>query len=84
LGETLLISPDYRGTSLETCWRTNSFDRASWVCRNRTRTASEQLGVQVFERLGCAEALLGDYVMDRQGRTHDLIVMSYDVTGLTE
>jgi hypothetical protein len=28
--------------------------------------------------------LLADYVIDRQGRTHDLIVMSYDVTGFTE
>jgi hypothetical protein len=39
----------------------------------------------VFEKL-CfrAEALLTDYVMDRNGRTHDLIVMSHDVTGLTE
>ena len=48
--------------------------------------ASEQRGaMQVFERLGFkAEALLADYVIDRQGRTHDLIVMSYDVTGLTE
>jgi hypothetical protein len=27
---------------------------------------------------------LGDYVIDREGRTHDLIVMSHDVTGLTE
>ena len=50
------------------------------------RMAPEQRGAtQVFERLGFrAEALLGDYVMDREGRTHDLIVMSYDVTGLTE
>ena len=46
--------------------------------------ASEQRGAQaVFEKLGFkAEALMADYVMDRQGRTHDLIVMSYDVTGL--
>jgi gamma-glutamyltranspeptidase/glutathione hydrolase len=50
------------------------------------RMASEQKGAsQVLERLGFrAEALLADYVIDREERTHDLIVMSYDVTGLNE
>ena len=49
------------------------------------RMASEQKGaIQVFEKLGfVAEALLADYVIDRENRTHDLIAMSYDVTGLT-
>ena len=47
--------------------------------------ASEQKGaIQVFEKLGfTAEALLADYVIDRKNRTHDLIAMSYDLTGLT-
>jgi RimJ/RimL family protein N-acetyltransferase len=49
------------------------------------RMAADQRGaLQVFERMGFkAEALLADFVMDRDGRTHDLIVMSHDVTGLT-
>ncbi len=35
-----------------------------------------------FERLGFyPEALLQDYVVDRQGRLRDLLVMSYDVAG---
>jgi RimJ/RimL family protein N-acetyltransferase len=47
--------------------------------------AAERGAIAVFEKLGFrAEALLTDYVMDRTGRTHDLIVMSHDVTGLTE
>ena len=51
-----------------------------------SRLAAEERGaIAVFERLGFkAEALLADYVMDRDGRTHDLIVMSHDVTGLNE
>ncbi|HNU09537.1 MAG TPA: GNAT family protein, partial [Pyrinomonadaceae bacterium] len=50
------------------------------------RMAAEQRGaIQVFEKLGFKiEALLADCVIDRNDRTHDLIIMSYDVTGLTE
>lgn len=49
------------------------------------RMPTEQRGaVQVFDRLGFkAEALLADHVIDAQDRTHDLIVMSHDVTGFT-
>lgn len=47
--------------------------------------ADEKSAITVFEKLGFrVEALLTDYVIDRENRTHDLIVMSYDVTGLTE
>ena len=39
----------------------------------------------LFERLGFKpEALLQDFVVDHAGRTRDLVVMAYDVTGLTE
>ena len=50
------------------------------------RMAAEQKGpIQVFEKLGFnAEALLADYVIDRKNRTHDLIAMSYDLTGFNE
>src|SRR5262245_19585341 len=46
----------------------------------------EQKGaIATFERLGFhPEALLQDFVMDRGGRTHDRVVMSYDVEGLTD
>ena len=48
--------------------------------------AREQGGARkMFESLGfSAEALLSDWVMDRQGSTHDLLVMSYDVHGFTD
>ena len=88
LGEIqLLISPDFRGLGLGNLLanEVNSIARARELQKVVARMASEQKGArQVFERLGfTVEALLADYVIDRRGRTHDLIVMSYDVTGLT-
>lgn len=84
----LLISPELRGHGLGTLLANEVFAlaREQGLQKLVARMAAEQKGaIQVFERLGFrAEALLGDYVIDRQGRTHDLIVMSYDVTGLTE
>ncbi len=39
----------------------------------------------VFERLGFhPEALLADFVVDRDGKTRDLLIMSHDVTGFTD
>lgn len=38
-----------------------------------------------FERLGFRpEALLADYVVDREGKTRDLLIMSHDVAGFTD
>ncbi|MFZ0887861.1 MAG: GNAT family N-acetyltransferase [Candidatus Binataceae bacterium] len=46
----------------------------------------DQTGARsAFERLGFhIEALLADWVEDRQGQTHDLLVMSHDVSGFTD
>jgi RimJ/RimL family protein N-acetyltransferase len=89
LGEiVLLLSPDFRGIGLGSLLANELFSIARELGLKKivARMASEQRGaLQVFEKLGFrAEALLADYVIDRQDRTHDLIVMSYDVTGLTE
>jgi L-amino acid N-acyltransferase YncA len=48
--------------------------------------AREQDGARrMFQRLGfTAEALLADWIQDREGKQHDLVLMSYDVTALTE
>jgi len=48
--------------------------------------AREQDGARrMFQRLGfVAEALLADWIQDRDGKQHDLVLMSYDVTSLTE
>jgi RimJ/RimL family protein N-acetyltransferase len=89
LGEiVLLLSPDYRSIGLGSLLANELFSLARELGLQKivARMASEQQGAfRVLERLGFrAEALLGDYVIDRNGRTHDLIVMSHDVTGLTE
>lgn len=48
-------------------------------------TVDQRGAVATFERLGFRpEALLQDFVMDRAGRTRDLMVMAYDVEGLTD
>lgn len=89
LGEIqLLLSPEVRGRGLGKILANELFALAQELGLQKivARMAYEQRGAkQVFERLGFrAEALLADYVVDRNDRTHDLVVMSYDVTGLTE
>jgi len=83
----LLISPDSRGLGLGHLLANEVFSLAQSLGLQKiiARMAADQRGaLQVFERMGFkAEALLADFVMDRDGRTHDLIVMSHDVTGLT-
>ena len=89
LGEMrLLIHPDFRGKGLGRVLANEVFQAAQVKGLRKliARMAVSQRGAQkVFEKLGfTAEAMLNDFVMDRHGRTHDLIVMTYDVTGLTE
>lgn len=44
---------------------------------------SDQKGARAtFERIGFRpEALLADHVVDHEGRTHDMLIMSYDIAG---
>ncbi len=45
-------------------------------------TADQKAARATFERLGFRpEALLADHVVDTAGRTHDMLIMSYDVDG---
>jgi RimJ/RimL family protein N-acetyltransferase len=46
----------------------------------------DQKGARVtFERLGFRpEALLADFVVDREGKTRDLLIMTLDVDGFTD
>jgi ribosomal protein S18 acetylase RimI-like enzyme len=47
--------------------------------------ASQKAAQKVFEGMGFnAEALLADFVRDASGRTEDLVIMSYDVTGFVQ
>jgi ribosomal protein S18 acetylase RimI-like enzyme len=48
-------------------------------------TADQRSAIATFERHGFqAEALLQDFVIDRTGRTRDLVIMAHDVEGLTD
>jgi hypothetical protein len=47
---------------------------------------SDQRGARAaFERIGFRpEALLADYVIDTEGRLHDMLIMSYDIDGFND
>lgn len=87
-GMILLLGPETRGKGLGNILAGELFAYASEIGLRKVmaRMASEQRGaIQVFEKLGFkAEALLTDCVIDRKDRTHDLIIMSYDITGFNE
>lgn len=47
---------------------------------------SDQKGARAtFERMGFRpEALLADYVVDHEGKPHDMLIMSYDIDGFND
>lgn len=89
LGEIrLLVGPAYRARGLGGALAREIFAIAHEMKLSRivAQMTPEQKGaIATFEHLGFQpEALLADFVIDREGRTHDLMVMAYDVTGFTE
>lgn len=84
-GMILLLAPETRGKGLGNILAGELFGYAEEIGLQKVvaRMAATQKGaIQVFEKLGFkAEALLTDCVIDRNNKTHDLIIMSYDVTG---
>lgn len=87
-GIILLLSPEVRGKGLGHILAGELFAHAEHLGLQKVvaRMAADQKGaIQVFEKMGFKmEALLADCVIDRNDRTHDLIIMSYDVTGFNE
>jgi L-amino acid N-acyltransferase YncA len=87
-GMILLLSREARGKGLGNLLASELFERANELGLRKVmaRMASSQPGaIQVFEKLGFKmEALLADCVIDRNDMTHDLIIMSYDITGFNE
>ena len=79
------VSPAGRGRGLGKTLANEVFTiaRARGLQKIWARMAGSQRAAQkVFESLGFhAEALLADFVKDASGRTEDLVIMSYDVTG---
>lgn len=82
----IIVNSRLRGTGLGTALANEIFQvaRELGLTKIVAQMASEHTGARkVFEKLGFRpEALLTDWVIDRGGTTHDLIIMSYDVTGV--
>ena len=79
------VGPDYRSKGLGRHLTAQIFDiaRALGLKKLMANMTADQAGAQAaFKRLGFTpEALLADYVEDRDGKAHDLVIMSYDVDG---
>jgi L-amino acid N-acyltransferase YncA len=89
LGEVrLLTATAYRGSGLGRALANEIYavSRALGLRKLSAQMTLDQAGARAtFERLGFRpEALLSDWVMDAQGRTRDLLVMAYDLDGLTD
>ena len=82
------ITPDMRSQGLGRLLISHIFD----VCRKLEltkileRMTIEQKGAQAaFRKLGfIAEAILADFIVDHKGLSHDLVMMTYDVEGLSD
>ncbi|HMO54990.1 MAG TPA: GNAT family N-acetyltransferase [Tepidiformaceae bacterium] len=89
LGEIrLLTGQGYRGVGLGRILAAEVYAVASALGLRKlsAQMTLDQAGARAtFERLGFRpEALLTDWVMDASGRTRDLLVMAYDLEGLTD
>jgi RimJ/RimL family protein N-acetyltransferase len=84
----VLLKPDLRGIGLGKIMANEGFSIAKdlGLQKMMVRMTTDQRGARgMVEALGFRpEALLADFVMDREGRTHDLLIMSYDVTGFSD
>ena len=82
------VGPAYRSLGLGRQLTAKIFDGAQALGLKKlmAHMTPDQLGAQAaFKRLGFVpEALLSDYVEDRRGRSHDLVIMSHDIDGLTD
>ena len=79
------VSPAYRAKGLGRSLTSQIFDvaRALNLKKLMANMTVDQPGAQAaFRRLGFVpEALLADYVEDRNGTARDLVIMSYDIDG---
>ena len=84
----ITVGSDYRGQGLGRHLSARIFDiaRSLGLKKLVANMTPDQRGAQAaFKRLGFVpEALLADFVEDRDGGLHDLVMMSYDVDGLTD
>lgn len=82
------VSKAYRARGLGKIMTSEIFDfaRGLGVKKLMANMTSDQHGAQAaFRRLGFVpEALLADYVEDRNGTARDLVIMSFDIEGHTD
>lgn len=82
------VAPHLRSAGLGRVIISRIFDIAQGMSLKKllARMTIEQTGARaVFRKLGfTAEALLADFVEDRKGQSHDLVMMTYDVDGLSD
>ena len=82
------VSGNYRtrGLGKNLCSDIFSVARGLGLKKLMANMTSDQHGAQsAFRRLGFVpEALLADYVEDRNGTARDLVIMSYDIDGHTD
>ncbi len=79
----VLVSPAWRGKGLGRVLIQECFAQALELGLTKLvaqMTTDQRSAIAVFEELGFrAEALLGKHVADREGRLHDLVLLSHDV-----
>ncbi|MEM1434620.1 MAG: GNAT family N-acetyltransferase [Pseudomonadota bacterium] len=82
------VSAAYRSRGLGRALTAAIFDVAADMHLRKltAHMTSDQHGAQsAFRRLGFVpEALLADYVQDRNGMTRDMVIMSFDIDGHTD
>jgi RimJ/RimL family protein N-acetyltransferase len=84
----VILKPDLRGAGLGKIMANEIFAIAKDIGLQKimVQMTTDQRGARgMVESLGFRpEALLADFVMARDGTTHDLLIMSYDVTGFSD
>ena len=83
-----IIGPEYRNIRLGSRLVEEMFEVAKDLGLKKitAQMTADQRGARAsFERVGFhPEALLADYVIDAEGRTHDMLIMSYDIDGFND
>lgn len=84
----VMTSSRYRGAGLGRRLVAEVFDlaRSLGLKKITAQMTTEQTAARAaFEHLGFqVEAMLSDWVEDRRGRSRDLLIMTYDVTGFSD
>lgn len=84
----VIVGGGYRGIGLGVRLAEEMFTIAKEIGLRKitAQMTADQKGARAtFERIGFRpEALLADHVVDAQGRTHDMLIMSYDIDGFND